>query len=97
MKTKNQLQNEIAEISKIIIIRTDEFSGNIEEFEPFINNAIERELFALTQNDYNCRKPNREEFGNIYFNIELLKGMLDLMAKKQMLEYELEKQTAVLN
>ena len=97
MKTKFELQNKISDAEKLIVNYTDEFTDEIEDFQSFIREAIEKELFALTQNDYVGIKPNQKQFKNIVFNSHILEDIFDLMQTKQIAKYQIEKLETVLN
>ena len=85
----NELINEIVQTDVLIINRTEEFVGDIEYFQAFVRIAIEKELFALTQNDYVGDKPNQKQFSDILFNNHILVNMFDLIVKKEMLREQI--------
>ena len=97
MKTQDQLQNEIKQNDTLIINRTAEFAGSIEDFEWFIQRATTRQLHAFNASDFEGKKPSFEDFEAILHNIDILKEMMQLMTQKQLLEHELQRQTAALN
>jgi hypothetical protein len=79
-------EQETERLNRLIINRTEEFNGNIETFSWFIDNAIKRELHALTTNEYIGNKPNLTDFENIIQNTRLLEDIFEFMMQKQMIE-----------
>ena len=92
MKTTDELKIEIVQTDVLIINRTEGFMGDvevIEAYETFVRNAIEKELFTLTQNDYVGTKPTQKQFSDILSNNYILENMFDLIVKKGMLREQI--------
>jgi hypothetical protein len=89
----NDFENKVKELKKLdelIFNRTEEFKGDVEAFEWFVKCGIERELFALTTNDYKGVKPGKSEYNDNLHNIRILEELFTLIAKKQQLQSKLE-------
>jgi hypothetical protein len=89
----NDFENKIKELKKLdelISNRTEEMIGDIDSFSNFLTCGIERELFAMTQDDYKGIKPSKTEYSENLFNAKILEDLLNFMAKKQQLQATLK-------
>lgn len=73
-------------LNTLIINRTEEFNRDIERFSYFINNAIIRELHALTTGESSIKKLSLSEFEDLTHNIEIMKDIIELTTQKQILD-----------
>lgn len=88
METLAKQNKKIEKLNKIIITRTEEFTRNSDEFYFFINNAITRELHALTLQGNGTKKLSLQQFEYLMHDIQMMKDIIELIEKKQMADKE---------